>query len=341
MSDIHQIEQKLQEIDAAVFQELCNSVLCFEETEWNLVSKTGSVLGRDKTRKGTPDTFFMNSRGRFVFVEYSTNLSDKDKKLSEDIRKCLDTSKTGVKPGNIDKIILCYNFKLKPSEAESLKAAIPDGITLELRSIDWLSTIIVTKHPDLAYKYLGIPFGSSQIVSIEDFKKRYGKANSKIGTPLDNPFVGREDVVSAVVSSIRANDLTIVTGSQGLGKTRICIEALIQFSKENPSSKVVCMHNQEMSILSDLSTLCSYNNKVVLFIDDANRLDCLKQIVSYTDTLENGRLKLVMTVRDYAYESLLTVIGDREKKQIQINKLNDETIIDIIKGKPYNIKNDK
>ncbi len=341
MSEIHQIEQKLQEIGDAVFQELCDHILFLEETEWQLVSKLGSVLGRDKTRKGTPDTFFMNSRGHYVFVEHSTNLTDKDKKLAKDIGKCLDSSITGVKLEDLDKIILCFNFKLSTSEAESLKTQVPVGINLELRSIDWLSTIIATKHADLANKYLGIPMGSGQIVQIEEFKKRYGKANSKIGTPLDNPFIGREVEVSAVVTSIRANDFTVVTGPQGLGKTRICIEALIHFSEESPSCKVVCMHNQEMSILEDLSTLCNYNNKVVLFIDDANRLDCLKQIVSYTDTLEIGHLKLVMTVRDYAYEDILAAVGSRKINPIQINKLSSDAIVDIIKEEPYNIKNER
>lgn len=341
MNDIHQIEQKLQEIGDAVFQELCDHILFLEETEWQLVSKLGSVLGRDKTRKGTPDTFFINTQGHYVFVEYSTNLTDKDKKLSEDIRKCLDPSITGVKLKDINKIILCFNFKLTPSETESLKQQVPGGISLELRSIDWLSTIIATKHSDLANKYLGIPMGSGQIVPVEEFKKRYGKANSKIGTPLDNPFVGREDEVSAVVSSIRANDLTIVTGPQGLGKTRICIEALITFSEESPSSKVACLHNQDTGVLEDLSTLCNYNNKVVLFIDDANRLDCLKQIVYYTDAWENGHLKLVMTVRDYACNDLMAVFGNREIKLIQINKLSSDAIVDIIKEDPYNIKNNR
>ena len=341
MSEIHQIEQKLQEIGDAVFQELCDHILFLEETEWQLVSKIGSVLGRDKTRKGTPDTFFMNSRGHYVFVEHSTNLTEKEKKLAKDIGKCLDSSITGVKLEDLDKIILCFNFKLTTSEAESLKTQVPVGISLELRSIDWLSTIIATKHADLANIYLGIPIGSGQIVQVEEFKKRYGKANSKIGTPLDNPFVGREDEVSAVITSIQTNDLTVVTGPQGLGKTRICIEALIRFSEESPSCKVVCMHNQEKSILEDLSTLCNYNNKVVLFIDDANRLDCLKQIVFYTDALEIGHLKLVMTVRDYAFEDLLAVVGCRKIKSIQINKLSSDAIVNIIKEEPYNIKNER
>lgn len=341
MSDIHQIEQKLHEIGDAVFQELCDHILFLEETEWQLVSKIGSVLGRDKTRKGTPDTFFMNSRGHYVFVEHSTNLTAKAKKISEDIGKCLDASITGVKLEDIDKIILCFNFKLSTSEAESLKSKVPVGISLELRSIDWLSTKIATKHSDLANRYLGIPLGSGQIVPVDEFKKRYGKANSKIGTPLDNPFVRREDEVGAVVSSIRANDFTIVSGSQGLGKTRICIEALIHFSEESPGSKVVCVYNQEVSLLEDLSTLCHYNNKVVLFIDDANRLDCLKQIIAYTDALEIGHLKLVMTVRDYAYEDILATVGNRKINPIQINKLSNEAIVDIIKEEPYNIKNER
>ncbi len=341
MIDTHSIENKLQEINDAKFQELCDRLLQPEliKEGYYLGSKLGSVLGREKTRKGTPDTFYSSDNGHYLFVEYSTDLTLKEKKLKSDIGKCLDSTKTGVAYDKIDRIILCFNFKLTPKQDNDLHTMVPRGIELSLRSIDWISEILASKHPDIAHEYLGLPMDTDQVISIEEYIKRYRKATSKIGTPLDNPFFDREKEIDLIKCSIRSNVITIVSGPQGVGKTRLCIQALLSLGKEDPEIKVLCIYNQGLSIINDLSLLCRNNREIVLFIDDANRLEFIKQIIAYTDSIDDSHIKLIMSVRDYALNDVKDKTGDRQLNTIELTPLLNETITKIISGDPFNIKN--
>ena len=340
MIDTHSIENKLQEINDAKFQELCDRLLQPEliKEGYYLGAKLGSVLRREKTRKGTPDTFYSSDNGHYLFVEYSTDLTRKEKKLKGDIRKCLDPTKTGVDCNKIDRIILCFNFKLTPKQDHDLRTMVPLSIGLRLLSIDWITETLATKHPDIAHEYLGLPMDTDQLISIEEYIKRYRNATSRIGTPLDNPFFDRETEIDSIKCSIRSNVITIVSGPQGVGKTRLCIQALLSLKEEAPGIKVLCVCNQWLSIINDLS-LCRYNREIVLFIDDANRLDIIEQIIAYTDSVEDSHIKLIMSVRDYALNDVKDKTGDRQINIIELTPLSNETLTKIISGEPFNIKN--
>ena len=100
MSIINKIEVALQQINDAIFQELCNQYLV---RLYNLhsLTPTGSVIGKEKTRKGTPDTFFVDDQGGYVFVEYTTQQQSVGSrsffsKIQEDISKCHDPQKTQI-----------------------------------------------------------------------------------------------------------------------------------------------------------------------------------------------------------------------------------------------------
>ena len=71
MAIISRIENALLQIDGALFQELCNRYLYYIYNP-NSINPVGSVIGKEKTRKGTPDTFFVNPEGKFTFIEYTT-----------------------------------------------------------------------------------------------------------------------------------------------------------------------------------------------------------------------------------------------------------------------------
>lgn len=100
MSIINKIEVALQQTNDAIFQELCNQYIV---RLYNLhsLTPTGSVIGKEKTRKGTPDTFFVDDQGGYVFVEYTTQQQSGGSrsffsKIQEDILKCFDLKKTQI-----------------------------------------------------------------------------------------------------------------------------------------------------------------------------------------------------------------------------------------------------
>lgn len=113
MSRLQAIENALSSINQAAFQELCDSFLILQNRNYASFSRTGSQKGKQKTVKGTPDTFLLLPTGRYIFVEYSTNVSAGRAKLEDDIKKCIDQDKTQVPANEIDEIIICINFNLK------------------------------------------------------------------------------------------------------------------------------------------------------------------------------------------------------------------------------------
>lgn len=57
-------------IDSAAFQNLCDIYLPFKEQEFASINRTGSQFGKQKTVKGTPDTFFRLADGSLRYVEF-------------------------------------------------------------------------------------------------------------------------------------------------------------------------------------------------------------------------------------------------------------------------------
>ena len=109
MGRLQNIENALIAINETVFQELCDCFLLLKNKNYKTVSRTGSQIGKQKTIKGTPDTYLLLPNGKYIFVEYTTNISRGISKLEEDIKKCLDAIKTGI---HLEEIIICINFRL-------------------------------------------------------------------------------------------------------------------------------------------------------------------------------------------------------------------------------------
>ena len=72
MSRLQIIENALTSINETVFQELCDSFLILKNENYRIFSRVGSQSGKQKTTKGTPDTFYLLPNSRYVFIEYST-----------------------------------------------------------------------------------------------------------------------------------------------------------------------------------------------------------------------------------------------------------------------------
>ena len=192
MSRLQTIENALTSINETVFQELCDSFLILKNENYRIFSRVGSQSGKQKTTKGTPDTFYLLPNGRYVFVEYSTNITKGVSKLQEDIKKCLDTTKTKIPINQIAEIILCVNFNLSTEEFQSLKNLLGKAeLTLTIYTLDCLSLELHLQHRDLVHKYLGLPLDTGQIVSINTFIEEYNKASKGIATPLNNTFLHR------------------------------------------------------------------------------------------------------------------------------------------------------
>lgn len=342
MSRLQTIENALKNINETVFQELCDSFLAIRNENYAAFSRVGSQSGKQKTVLGTPDSLLLLPSGKYLFIEYSTNVTKGLIKLKDDVIKCLDTSKTGISVNEILEIILCINFNLKPFQVEELRLLLKDTrIRLTIISLDSLSIELHLNHRDLAHHYLGLPLDTGQVVSIEQFIKEYDRASKSISTPLDNVFVHRAEELKLLKQSLFKSDFIILTGPPGIGKTKLVIETIHQYLEENLEYNAYCISYKSFSLLDDLYQYLNLDKDYILFVDDANRIDAFNQIIGFYKTDRKGKLKIIITVRDYAYQEIGRLCQDLLPIRIDLARLTDQMITDIIKSDSFQILNQR
>ena len=287
MSRLQLIENALKSINPAAFQELCDCFLASQNSNYKVFIRSGSQSGKQKTTKGTPDTFLQLSNRNYIFVEYSTNITAGISKLEEDIKKCIDEAKTGIQIKLIDEIIICINFNLKPNEIQALKEIVSDEyIALTIHTLDSLAIELNLNFPNLAHQFLGLTLDTGQVVSIDQFIDEYNKASGGIATPLNNIFIHRENELEELKDSFQTNDFIILTGSPGVGKTKLAIEGIKSYLYENLSYEAYCISYKSHDLLEDLYQYFDSSKDYILFIDDANRNYHFDQIIGFYKPLE-------------------------------------------------------
>jgi DNA polymerase III delta prime subunit len=337
------IEQKLIAIDSAGFQNLCDSYLVLHEQEFTSFNRTGSQLGKQKTIKGTPDTFYRLSNGALGYVEYTTKSENKSKKIIEDIDKCLDESVTGVPASEVNKITICFNSRLNlAEETKIIKYAQSKNIRIELIGIDLLAIEICSKHLLLAKSILGIPLDTGQVLPLQNFVEEYNNKARKLSTPIDNLFLHRVSELEKIENELKSKSLLIIAGFPGVGKTKLGIETIKRFLKSNPGYQAYAISKKDVDIHDDLRILLQQDKNYIILVDDANRqLPNLAQILGVFRESRIGEIKLIITVRSYAFEDITRMCDEHDFDSIEIKKFEDAEIKEIISSDSFKILNHK
>ena len=80
---LQEVENAIRVMNQAAFQELGDLFMISRNRDYSAFVCIGSQYGKQKTTKGTPDTFILTHDGKYIMVEYSTNETQKEKKLIE------------------------------------------------------------------------------------------------------------------------------------------------------------------------------------------------------------------------------------------------------------------
>lgn len=341
MSRLQTIENQLKAINGTVFQELCDSYLTIRNKNYSAISRTGSQTGKQKTTKGTPDTFFQLPNGNFLYSEITTDTSTKNK-LANDIKACFDPDRTKIPIEKIEEIVLCFNWNIdqeKITELNELAQGFKADVRIRYLMLQELAIELHLNHRDLAHHYLGLPLDTGQIVSIKNFIKEYDRASKGIATPLNNTFLHRETELKQLSTAIDSRDFIILTGAPGVGKTKLAIETIKEYLANNDSYQAYCVSYKSHTLLDDLYQYFDVDKDYLLFVDDANRIDAFEQITGFFKANRKGKLKIIITVRDYAFQEIGRKCQEFSTQRIDLYKLTDEQIIDIIKSEPFEILN--
>ena len=336
MAKINQIQNALKELDGAIFQKLSDSYLL--RKGYNQINPIGSVIGKNKTKTGTPDTLIPIENGKYIFVEYTTLEKGVFAKFSDDIQKCLDESKTGISIDKIQEIVLCFNTELGTKEIEDLRLLCEkSGVNLNQFGNGSISYDLLEKYPSIAKDYLGVEVDTGQIVPLDKFIKLYG--SSKLATTLQTSFHFREKEREQLNSLLQNDDLVMVSGKSGSGKTRIAIECFRDFIKNNESYQGFCIFNQGIDLFEDIKSYFSDSGNYLILIDDANRISGFQYIIQLLQTKRDDQnFKIIVTVRDYALSKIQDVCKPVGSSEICIDQLTDDEIKSLVEAE-FNITN--
>ncbi|MGD8305981.1 MAG: hypothetical protein PVF17_04950 [Ignavibacteria bacterium] len=329
MSKIDQIESALIQINPAKFQKLCDAYLY--QLGFDHPISTGSISGKEKIRKGTPDSYITLTNGNYIFVEYTTQVDDLLYKMIKDIKKCVDESITSIPKNKIEKIIYCINSKLIPKENEEFFNACKSfGITIELIDIDKLKLDVYTKFPALGRDFLDLALDTGQIISVEKFIELYQK--NKFTTPLDNKFYYRNDEVDNSIKELENKNILLITGKSGFGKTKLAIEIIKQFSSKCQDFKCFCIFNNNLNVYDDLVTFIREGEEYLFLIDDANRMTLqVSHLINFIRSKPNIDVKIIFTVRDYALKDLISEVELQEFGKLKLGPLSNKEIKSILR----------
>ena len=329
MNFIKQIEVALLAINEARFQDLINHLLHIQGNTF--IGAPGSVVAKEKTSKGAPDSFFVKG-DKYVFVECTT----KDKldgaktfidKLEKDIEHCFDEEKTNIKNENVEKVILACTSKIDTDEYIRLKKKVKNYSSdagLEILDIQNLP-LHIYDFPGLSEQYLGVEIIKGEIYNLPDFLVKTTKG---LQPSLINDFVAREDELKQSLEHLKNVDILLLSGSAGVGKSKLAVK-ILEDSREDYIPIVI--QSSAVPLWDDFVHLFQNGKDYIILFDDANKsIQNLAYLLNFIQRPKTNKLKVVITVRDYVKHQVYQQLKDFIYKEVIIEKLKDEDIEKII-----------
>lgn len=320
---LEMIEQAISNLDAGPFQNLSRALISKKYPNYSCQAN-GSMIGSVKTTKSHPDCLFINNNNNsFILVECTTQQNGLGKKLNDDITDCLDELRTKIPVASIEKIIFCYsNGKIANNVIyEQKERLLSYNLKLELMSVNDMALDINHNYPELASEYLGINlFKTLNILSVEDF---INETHNGLSPSLDKIFSSRDSEIAELEKAIESNNLIVLYGKSGVGKSKLAIEVLKRISKDE--RRIKCIKARGIFDYSDLFKTIS--NTDYYLIDDADKFSDIGTIVNYL----KGK-KVVFTIRDYELSKFNSKFNDFDISYFgyEVKSFTDEALNKII-----------
>jgi hypothetical protein len=330
MNTIIQIENALKAINQASFQNLVNHLLYLQGNKF--IGAPGAVVGKEKTSKGTPDSFFVNEE-KYIFVECTTQekLGESKsffEKLSKDIDHCFKEDVTTIEKEKIEKVILACNEKISAEEHKLLNTKVksynPDT-KFDVLNIQNLP-LLIFDIPKLAKEYLNIQIVKGDIYTLEEFLLKTEKG---LQPSLTNEFIGREEELKNSIEALKKYDILLLSGGAGVGKSKLAVKILEELSRDNYVPIVI--QSSGVSLWDDYQHLFLPGKQHIILFDDANKsINNLTYLLSKIEASQSYSVKVIVTSRDYVKKQVSLTLDNYSYKEFNIPEFKDEEIEEII-----------
>lgn len=335
MSKINSIQREIKCRDGGQFQNLCDDYLQ-KKYNYKKIVRLGSYSGASKTTKGIPDTYVDEEDG-YVLIMHGHDETNPYSKLKKDIKKIYDYAKKNLPVKKIKKIICCHSSNnISIPQNEELKR-ISNDVEIELIGIDELSYDLINNYPIIVKEHLSLELDTGQILSLTDFVKKHD--SSSLNAPLSIDFVFRDEF-DDISNAISKNNVVLITGKAGVGKTKIALEACSKFCEKNKDYDSLYIKSNGLNIYEDLNFYICKDKNYILYVDDINELKELNLLVDMINlNKETSQIKLVATIRNYLLKSVEDKLKVIDIPLIYtLEEMKEESIIKLLEDQ-YSIKN--
>lgn len=324
MLRLTEIQNRLKECEQGVFQKICNELLTYNG--YLPYKLTGSVIGSNKTRKGTPDSvYYKREDGTYIYVEITTEQGNLSKKIINDVEKCLKKITENPNLENkIFKILFLHNQEnVDESIAENIKQFCGE-IKFEIYGIDSISLLLQTKFPQVAISELGMrdEFNVIENISDSSLEKIANAVSEKQIKQYENNTV--KDIKERInglykeaSSIINTNDSLVYIGlddKKKLEEIFNCLEAFDFYYKNLNDNDTKLYYHNMLVIISKFNldkAIEYYNNMPIDEQNDLINIHLYSMILIENDCLASAReiLEDLYLKKGYndAFESLIRV----------------------------------
>lgn len=182
-------------------------------------------------------------------------------------------------------------------------------------------------HPRLVKKYFEIEIGTGQFFDYDSFIEY---SNRFMCTPLKGTSL-RQDEQGPLIESLKGDNVPIVSGVPGVGKTKFALESCKSFAQANDYELLV-LKNNDHTISDELKGLADSGNSYILLVDDAYQFgECKIEELLKSKIDSNGRIKLCLTVRDYMSDNVFKWFKS-PYEPFKLEKFADSAIESLVKA---------
>lgn len=163
---------------------------------------------------------------------------------------------------------------------------------------------------------------SSKLDDLNTFKNH----RNEISESLKTKFIGRDKEINEICDLLSNKNFIVITGSAGIGKSRLAIAAIERYISVNNDINVFCVKSFQ-DYINVLDESINESMKYLFFIDDANNYKKLDELIDCLNYHNHGNIKVIFTVRDY----LKKCFDNKDVELYKINELTENEIKEAIK----------
>lgn len=337
MTKLNRIQSEIKQLEGGRFQNLCDRYLYLKKNMTNITA-LGSMDGTDKTTKGIPDTYFIDEESKkYILVMYGTH-QDFVSKVQKDIEDAIQ--KSNLDKEDIQEIICCHTSSNLPVAKDKELRELVHPIQLTFYGIDTLShELLKIQYQGIAKEFLDISESTEQVWNAEQFVAIHDK--SKTNAPLNIQFVSETQdaskqlteelpLLNILIDDLNDHQIILLSGMPGVGKTRIAIEL---FHHLPTDCNTICVKSNSMPVYQDIKDALDDQRLNYLFLDDANNITNFDAIINLLKLEKyEQRLKIIITVRDYAASKIVDQTSAFKTKHHVMSPMSDENIEMLIKS---------